>query len=166
MTNKLKVFAMLLCVALFGTLTSCTKEPGTVDVINATDGTPKEMIGKWNVDISPVGGNGLYWKGTLEFKKTGELLANGVWNFPGYNKYSSVSWSGEGSYQIYKKHIVLSVPKNVSSDGYILGALFEFSGTIQSITDDKMEIYANADAVTPANKRNMSHIIKCMKIEE
>ena len=51
MTNKLKVFAMLLCVALFGIFSSCGKDDGGYSIPSNDNEIYNLLIGKWNVEI-------------------------------------------------------------------------------------------------------------------
>jgi len=110
MTNKFKVLAMLLCVALFGTFSSCTED----NVWNSVPSNDNEiysmLIGKWSVSIRPDNDYSRRWDwdGTLEFKEDGLLIGNGRYNTN--DGEDSWSFSGTGSYSLFKRHIDLSIP--------------------------------------------------------
>ena len=162
MTNKLKVFAMLLCVALFSTFSSCTGDNGEYSVPSNDNEIYSMLIGKWSVSIRPDRNNSWRWgwDGTLEFKEDGLLIGNGRYNTNGGEDF--FSFSGTGSYALFKRHIDLSIPFEQEVIGFGYLDLFEYSGTIQSITKDKMVIIAHTSEEEGAHY--VVHL-QCAKLE-
>lgn len=162
MTNKFKVLAMLLCVALFGTISSCTEDNGWNSVPSNDNEIYSMLIGKWSVSIRPDNDYSRRWDwdGTLEFKEDGLLIGNGRYNTN--DGEDSWSFSGTGSYSLFKRHIDLSIPLEQRVQGWGTLNLFEYSGTIQSITKDNMVIIANTSEDEGAYY--VVHL-QCVKIE-
>lgn len=151
---------MLLCVAMFGTLISCTDDNGGYSVPSNDNEIYNLLIGKWNVQMTCVSNNSgdlhfreLSWTGTMEFKESGELVANVTWRLVNIDRQVwQASGSAEGSWALYKRHIDLIIPGDLILSGTDLeggvfsesvGSPFDYSGTIQSITENSMVILAN-----------------------
>lgn len=143
MVNKMNFFALLMCIVMFGMLSSCAKDdPPMVSVPTGDAETLKLLIGKWDVTMHRDKPGSITWSGLLEFKNTGELIGDGVWNWGD----GGTPWQGKGSYSLCMMHLLLSIPDPiVSHDGDWTGYdnLFEYSGTIQSISNESMTIRAN-----------------------
>ncbi len=139
MTNKLKVFAMLLCVALFGIFSSCGKDDGGYSIPSNDNEIYNLLIGKWNVEIIGDEHEIPGFRGEIEFLESGELLANGVWSADDWSFYNNGLWNGKGSYALFKRHLILFVPDDVLSErGDRYGPLFHYSGTIKFITKNEL----------------------------
>ena len=164
MTNKLKVFAMLFCIALFGTFSSCTKDDGGYSMPSNDNEIYNLLIGKWRVQMNSVQELPFYdinlsWTGTLWFKESGELEANGVWQtIDSDGNPNSVSWSGIGSFALYKRHLDMVVPNYVMTNG----SLFDYSCTIHSITESNMTMWGSGNS----GIWNLAYKFQCTKIEE
>ncbi|MBR3413151.1 MAG: hypothetical protein IKG81_10740 [Bacteroidales bacterium] len=186
MTNKLKVFAMLLCVALVGIFSSCTKEDGGYSIPSNDNEIYNLLIGKWSVQMDEITGTGdLHWKGTLEFKDSGELIGSGVWHRDlhhdpygaSYVRYVDKSWSGEGSFALYKHHLDMLIPNYLilesigGTDGdseypngeINYGSTFDYSSTIISITESNMVIWATGNSTILGGA--ITYKMLCDKIE-
>ena len=99
------------------------------------------------------------WTGTLWFKESGELEANGVWQRTDADGYlHSESWSGIGSFALYKRHLDMVVPNYVMTNG----SLFDYSCTIHSITESNMTMWGSGNS----SLMNFAYKFQCTKIEE
>jgi len=141
---------MLLCVALFGTMTSCSKDNGEYSMPSNDNEIYNLLIGKWQ--IRAVCATEIIFTGDMELKESGELQMN--------ISYSDHSYSGIGSYALYKRHIDLSIYYLQDCPSF----LFDFSGTIYSITEDKMVLVGWADVVPHLN-HEAGLEIQCIKVQ-